>query len=797
MPNTTNTGSLVAPPLNARYQEHEFLGNGSFGTVYKVNDTRLEREVAIKQLRSDLTRQEIEHFIKEAKTASQLNHPNIVKIFDADFAGDVPYIVMEFCPKGNLLEKHPLGKPVELDLVVEYTEQIASALQYVHDKKIVHRDVKPQNLLFNSENRLLLSDFGIALTQATIELLRTQVPIGSRPFVAPEQEDGKASYKSDQYSLAMVSYRLLIGKQLSLHDEFDGQSPQIARVSGVLRRALSNNPNDRYPSIREFAEEFRLAAITIDPGQPPVFLKGVAPGSATEQTVPEEVLLSLAVPAQNRQQASLEESKLRKRAWPKSLLSSIQSIIDYLETPKLLKRKRLRLHKSGSVFLSPDGKVLWAGPQVSEEKMTFRFINLETYKVLFRVMSAKDQYLLADMATRSFGKSQLLAFAYNNANRLMTLRRDFVVTESNHMCQGCHESVCNSDGIGAKIEVFNLETGRLEKLPTFNCLVESLHFSPDDKLLLIKEKDSFRVQIVDLETGKKVTREENRSHYLLPGSKMLQIDKDHTAEVIDLDRKKQLFRITDMDRFTVFPAKQLLSTFNTDSNVLRIISLETGKVLVEVQRDSSYSLSPCCKWLGIINNDKKGIQVFRIETGKEERAIEYEEPFSHYFFSPDDTLLVTVRDSLRITTVQATNLETGKILAEMKLRARPESWWGKEVSTVEFSPENKLLALISTDKKSVMLISLDTGTVVTEVTNDSDIEKITFSSDSKLFALTCKKHTLVASSLTGGKIVQVGHPDEISDICFLPDKQYKFYIATSDSLYMYKYRPTKLRSEIH
>ena len=303
MPNPTNTGSLVAPLLNDRYQEHEFLGNGSFGTVYKVKDIRLEREVAIKQLRSDLTWKEIEHFIKEAKTASQLNHPNIVKIFDADFAGEVPYIVMEFCPKGNLLERHPLGKPVALDLVVEYTEQIASALQYVHDNKIVHRDVKPQNLLFNSVNHLLLSDFGIALTQETIELLRTQVPIGSRPFVAPEQEDGKASYKSDQYSLAMVSYRLLTGKKLSLHDEFDWQSPRIARVSRVLRRALSNNPDDRYPSIREFAEEFRLAAMTVDSGQPPVFLKGMDPGSATEKRVAEEVLLSLAAPPQNRQQA--------------------------------------------------------------------------------------------------------------------------------------------------------------------------------------------------------------------------------------------------------------------------------------------------------------------------------------------------------------------------------------------------------------------------------------------------------------------------------------------------------------
>ena len=272
---------------------------------------------------------------------------------------------------------------------------------------------------------------------------------------------------------------------------------------------------------------------------------------------------------------------------------------------------------------------------------------------------------------------------------------------------------------------------------------------------------------------------------------MLQIDNGHTAEVIDLDNKKQLFRITDIDRFTVFPEKQLLSAFTTDSNVLRVMSLETGKVLVEVQRDSSYSLSPCCKWLGIINNDKKSIQVFRIETGKEERAIEYEEPFCHYYFSPDDTLLVTVRDSLRRTTVQATNLETGKILAEMKLTGRPESWWGKEVATAEFSPGNKLLALISTDTKSVMLMNLDTGTVVTEVTNDNDIEKITFSSDSELFALTYKKNTLVASSKTGTKIVQVGHQDGISDVCFLPDEQYKFVIATSNSLYEFKYRPKK------
>ncbi len=835
MPQTPNTDFLDALSFNGRYQvlQQECLGKGSFGTVYKGQHILLGIEVAIKLLHADLlTRQETERFIKEAQTASRLNHPNIIKIYDADFAGHVPFIVMEFCPHGNLLERHPLGQPVAIDLVVTYMEQIADALQYVHNNVIVHRDVKPQNLLFGSPSRLVLSDFGIALTKETIDLLRTQVPFGSRPYAAPEQEQGKASYASDQYSLAVICYQLVTGKQPSLHTDVDWQLPHLAQVSAVLRKALSTHPADRYPSTRHFAEAFRLAATRGDARHSRVILNGKEFGSASEPTLPEEGRVRAAVPASTSPKGSeAEQTRGRRGRFPFR-----KAILAPFVTPRLVKRKLLRLHPSSSVCLSCDGKVLLAGPHVSGKKPAFRCISLEKHTVLFhapllrsgmvtlddkpvvfkkkahtllgqspsqgssfdqdaneRQGRSHDQYVLAAKVAESCGKSHLLAFAYNNATQLMTLQRAGMATEGNHLRQGGQASGDKRESIEAIIEIFNMQTGTWETPLLRDSLVESLRFSPDGKLLLIKEKDAGMVQIVCLETRRSVKGDETSSYYLLPGLKMLQIERGreingrtvrYPAKVIDLETEDQLFILTVENDFRVFPEKQLLCTLNTAGKCLRVFSLETGTVLIEVASTSAHaassSFSPGGKWFGVLTDENKNMQVFRIETGKEAIKSHSKEAIATYFFSPDDTLLVIIRNSSFRTTMQAIHLETGTILAE--------SGWKHPVASVEFSREQKRVALLSTDQKHVLFLSVATGTKGAEVTTTSAIERVLFSSDSNLFAVTCKKNTLVGSSQTGEIIDQVAH-NGISDTCFLPDKKDKFYIAISDALYGYQYRP--------
>lgn len=207
------------------------LGKGGFGEVYLSEHIHNKSQVAIKVLHTpgkDVTDlnafvTKLKEFINEASTFN-LDHPHIIKLRDFGIRtdDDTPYLVFDYAPLGSLRDRHPYGSQVPLSTVISYVKQIADALQYAHNQRRIHRDVKPENILVFANNKLLLSDFGIATFAHSTESWVEQKQVGTIDYMAPEQIQRKTQPASDQYSLAIIVYEWLTGTR-----PFQGDSIQV------------------------------------------------------------------------------------------------------------------------------------------------------------------------------------------------------------------------------------------------------------------------------------------------------------------------------------------------------------------------------------------------------------------------------------------------------------------------------------------------------------------------------------------------------------------------------------------
>ncbi len=251
------------------------LGEGGFAEVYLGEHIHLGTYAAIKILHTQLLGGDTDTFRREARTVAHLIHPHIVRVLDFGIEGSTPFLVMDYAPHGTLRQRHPRGTRLPLPTVVEYVGQIASGLQYAHDKKLIHRDVKPENMLIGQNNALLLSDFGIALVTQSSRYQGTLEMAGTMAYMSPEQIQGKPRPASDQYALGIVVYEWLTGDR-----PFHGSLTEIVAqhlamtppplreklpaipqsVEEVVMTALAKDPHARHDSIRTFAEELKRAS---------------------------------------------------------------------------------------------------------------------------------------------------------------------------------------------------------------------------------------------------------------------------------------------------------------------------------------------------------------------------------------------------------------------------------------------------------------------------------------------------------------------------------------------------------
>jgi serine/threonine protein kinase len=267
----------------------ERIGEGGMAVVYKGYQESLNRYVAIKVLRGELAsdQQFIARFRREALAAAKMNHPNILHVYDAGVAYGVYYIVMDYA-QGGTLKDLILRGPMDPERAASIIAQVADALDYAHREGLIHRDVKPTNILLTIDGRPVLTDFGIAKAlYETTQLTRTGTSIGTPDYMAPEQIQGQpVDGRTDLYALGIVLYEMLSGRVpfrgstpvAVLYKQVNEMPPPLrslgievpAWLESVLDKAVAKRPRDRFQRGREFAQALHQQSIPAVAGEPPV-----------------------------------------------------------------------------------------------------------------------------------------------------------------------------------------------------------------------------------------------------------------------------------------------------------------------------------------------------------------------------------------------------------------------------------------------------------------------------------------------------------------------------------------------
>ncbi len=267
---------MIGKILGERYEILSRLGGGGMALVYKGRDIRLNRLITIKVLRPEYTSDKdfIRRFNREAQSVAVLSHPNIVSLYDGGQEDEIYYLVMEYVQGENLKDLINRSGSLSIEKALDITLQVCDALAHAHDHKIIHRDIKPHNILISNTGVVKLTDFGIALETGTSTLSDPDTVLGSVHYISPEQAKGKeAIVASDIYSLGIVLYEMLTGRL-----PFNGDSPiaiALAQIQDtpvlpsrlnpavpsclerLILQALAKNPEDRFVSARDLAAKIK------------------------------------------------------------------------------------------------------------------------------------------------------------------------------------------------------------------------------------------------------------------------------------------------------------------------------------------------------------------------------------------------------------------------------------------------------------------------------------------------------------------------------------------------------------
>ena len=264
----------------SHYEILEKLGEGGMGVVYRAEDKRLDRIVALKFLPTDKlqTDEEVERFNREAKAVSALNHPNVATVYELDEFEGKRFIVFEYLPGGTLktLTKDisESGRHLSVEQIVDIGVQILDGLEHAHARGFIHRDIKPDNLMFSETGKIKITDFGLAKLKGTAELTKSRSTLGTVSYMSPEQICGEElDARSDLFSIGVILYQLATG-----HRPFRGEheaailysivneapipvktyNPNInEELQRIISKTLEKNPKDRYQHADEILADLR------------------------------------------------------------------------------------------------------------------------------------------------------------------------------------------------------------------------------------------------------------------------------------------------------------------------------------------------------------------------------------------------------------------------------------------------------------------------------------------------------------------------------------------------------------
>lgn len=257
------------------YRLLHLIGEGGFAKVYLGEHIYLKTFAALKVPKIHLNQGDLDAFLAEARRSVSLEHPHIVRVLECGLEdGTIPYFVMNYAPGGTVRRRYPRGTRLPPEVIFAYVRQIASALQYIHHKGLIHQDIKPENMLLGPNDEVLLSDFGISAVAHHTVTLSVQEVAGTARYMAPEQFNGKVRPASDQYALGAVVYEWICGTcpfngsfaelcnqhlyvpPPSLREKVPDLSPAIEQV---IMKALAKDPKQRFARVQDFVEALSQA----------------------------------------------------------------------------------------------------------------------------------------------------------------------------------------------------------------------------------------------------------------------------------------------------------------------------------------------------------------------------------------------------------------------------------------------------------------------------------------------------------------------------------------------------------
>jgi serine/threonine protein kinase len=269
---------MIGTVLSGRYRLEAKLGSGGMSTVYLAKDETLDRPVAVKLMHREMSEQpdQLERFRQEARSVAKISHPNVVSVIDAGEDHGYPYIVFEYVEGETLKQRIARIGALDIQEAIAYAIEIARGLSIAHARNLVHRDIKPQNVLIDDEGRAKLTDFGISRQLEQDGMTATGRVLGTTDYVAPEQAMGRAvDPRSDVYSLGVVLYEMLVG-QVPFHadsqvgvamkhvnedlPDVQRRRPEVsAAVALVVERSTAKDPAERYQDVAEMIDDLETA----------------------------------------------------------------------------------------------------------------------------------------------------------------------------------------------------------------------------------------------------------------------------------------------------------------------------------------------------------------------------------------------------------------------------------------------------------------------------------------------------------------------------------------------------------